>query len=208
MDKIEVNSLPVLFTRGTHYQVGYNVVSLNCWYTFVQILLNFYAKPIRETIQKNLIEFKGKAFGLLIKDFLNDLDFYNQISLPLFDLPEGRKVYDATLNICNSQFPQYVEEIQGMADGAALPFYQVFNIFSRKLCCKLKFNSNLTVHWYAIQFSYLFSMWNIWWWPMSRHLLLPKVTMDVQTLCATIKMKYYTICTFVFVHSWGLYIHF
>lgn len=78
------------------------------------------------------ISFKGKAFGLLIKDFLNDLDFYNQISLPLFDLPEGRKVYDEVLNICNSQFPQYVKEIQGIADGAALPFHQVFNMYLLK----------------------------------------------------------------------------
>jgi len=93
MEKKDVHSIPVLFTRGTNYQVGYNI---------------------------------GKTFGSLIHDFLNDLESYKKISLPLYSLPEGKLAYENVLNICKAQFPQYVEEIHGMADGAGLPFHKLF----------------------------------------------------------------------------------
>lgn len=45
--------------------------------------------------------------------------------LPIYRTPEGRKVYDDTLATMNASFPQYVREIQGVADGAQVDFHKV-----------------------------------------------------------------------------------
>lgn len=49
----------------------------------------------------------------------------NKVYLPLYETPEGRKAYDATLASCKENFPQYVREIEGTADGAQVPFHKV-----------------------------------------------------------------------------------
>jgi len=53
----------------------------------------------------------------------------NEVYLPLYETPEGRKVYDDTLEVVQKNFPQYVEEIQGTADGAKVPFHKVSLFF-------------------------------------------------------------------------------
>ncbi|ODM94332.1 hypothetical protein Ocin01_12347 [Orchesella cincta] len=93
----ELNVVPVLYARGTNYQVGFSI---------------------------------GSAFGSLIHDFLRDLPFYNKAVLPFYQLPEGRRAYENVLQICKAQFPQYVKEIEGTADGAGIPFYKVGIILS------------------------------------------------------------------------------
>lgn len=40
----------------------------------------------------------------------------------------GRKVYDTTLANMKKKFPYYVKEIQGVADGANVPFHQVCQV--------------------------------------------------------------------------------
>jgi hypothetical protein len=45
--------------------------------------------------------------------------------LPAYDSPEGRKAYEDTLNCVKANFPQYIDELQGTADGAKVPFHEV-----------------------------------------------------------------------------------
>lgn len=49
--------------------------------------------------------------------------------LEAYATPEGRKGYDDTLNCVKTNFPQYVRELEGIADGANVPFHQVLMAF-------------------------------------------------------------------------------
>lgn len=83
----------------------------------------------------------------MIQDFVNIYSPLNDIYLPLFATDEGRKVYKETLDAVKKQFPQYVREIQGTADGANVPFSKVcvlckkytekeqYGWSTRKSCC-------------------------------------------------------------------------
>lgn len=87
------SAIPVLFTRGTHYEVGFDV---------------------------------GRTFSGLIHSFLDTSDELNKVFLPLYQTPEGKKIYDETLASVRENFPQYVREIEGIADGAKVPFHKLF----------------------------------------------------------------------------------
>ncbi|XP_063706790.1 beta-alanyl-dopamine/carcinine hydrolase [Culicoides brevitarsis] len=85
--------IPIIYTRGTHYDVGYDV---------------------------------GRTFGAIIKNFLQLSGPLNESYLPLYNTPEGRKVYNETLESVKKSFPQYVQELEGTADGAQVEFHKLF----------------------------------------------------------------------------------
>nr|BDD85287.1 beta-alanyl-dopamine hydrolase [Ischnura senegalensis] len=87
------NSIPVLYTRGTHYEVGYDV---------------------------------GRTFRGLIQSFLSISVPLNTTYLPLYETDEGLHAYETTLAIVKENFPQYVRELQGIAEGAQVPFHKLF----------------------------------------------------------------------------------
>ena len=51
--------------------------------------------------------------------------FYNEKMLSYYNTADGKKLYDLLTQEAVQSFPQYVEEIQGLADGIELPFYKV-----------------------------------------------------------------------------------
>lgn len=85
--------IPVIYTRGTHYDVGYDV---------------------------------GRTFASLIHSLLEIYGNLNDIYIPAYNTIEGKKAYDDTLESVKKNFPQYIEELQGTADGAKVPFYKLF----------------------------------------------------------------------------------
>lgn len=64
----------------------------------------------------------------MIQDFVDIYPPLNEIYLPLFMTEQGKKVYNETLDAVKKQFPQYLREIEGTADGANVPFYKVRKI--------------------------------------------------------------------------------
>ncbi|KAL1517408.1 hypothetical protein ABEB36_001175 [Hypothenemus hampei] len=86
------NSIPILYTKGTHYEVGYDM---------------------------------GRTFSGLIHSLLETEKDLQQF-LAAWETPSGRKGYDDTLHCCQTNFPQYVRELQGIADGAKVPFHELF----------------------------------------------------------------------------------
>ncbi|EFN75755.1 uncharacterized protein LOC105191124 [Harpegnathos saltator] len=68
----------------------------------------------------------GHTFAGMIQNFVDIYSPLNDTYLPLFATEEGRKVYEETLDVVKKQFPQYVREIQGTADGANVPFSKLF----------------------------------------------------------------------------------
>ncbi|XP_046663653.1 uncharacterized protein LOC124356598 [Homalodisca vitripennis] len=87
------NCIPVIYCRGTHYEVGFDV---------------------------------GRTFSGLIQSLVATSGPLNKIYLPLYETQEGRTAYDATLASVKENFPQYVREIEGTADGAQVPFHKLF----------------------------------------------------------------------------------
>lgn len=51
--------------------------------------------------------------------------FYNEQMVPYYNKADGKKLYDSLTQEAMASFPQYVEEIQGLANGSGLPFYKV-----------------------------------------------------------------------------------
>nr|CAD7204674.1 unnamed protein product [Timema douglasi] len=86
------NSIPVIYTRGTHYQVGFDV---------------------------------GRTFSGLIQSFVAACGPLNKEFLPLYETDAGKKVYQETLDAVQHNFPQYIKELQGTADGSKVPFHKV-----------------------------------------------------------------------------------
>ncbi|XP_059055166.1 beta-alanyl-dopamine/carcinine hydrolase [Achroia grisella] len=67
----------------------------------------------------------GRVFASVIKNFLanyeNLRDFEKEYKTDV-----GREVYDRTLANMKLRYPYYLKEIQGVADGAKVPFHQLF----------------------------------------------------------------------------------
>ena len=69
--------------------------------------------------------FQGKVFRDMIQDYLASYkDFQNSI-YPFVQTARGARIYRDYVDVINSSYPQYVEEMQGTADGANLTFKQV-----------------------------------------------------------------------------------
>lgn len=69
--------------------------------------------------------FQGRTFRGLIQSFVENHGPLNNVYLPLYKTPEGKKAYEATLASLNKNFPQYIKELEGTAEGAKVPFCKV-----------------------------------------------------------------------------------
>ncbi|XP_044270193.1 uncharacterized protein LOC123014935 isoform X2 [Tribolium madens] len=70
--------------------------------------------------------FIGRNFASIIQSFLEQSTSLHEDFLPAYETPEGRKAYEDTLNCVKANFPQYIDELQGTADGAKVPFHELF----------------------------------------------------------------------------------
>ena len=106
--------LPVIYVRGTFYQVGYDVVRNEQ----NEFNLNFTNELIITTRQ-------GHTFKHQIEELVRDSKFLNDELLPAYNTEAGQKIYDDTLARMKTKFPHYVKELQGISDGSQVPFYKV-----------------------------------------------------------------------------------
>lgn len=67
----------------------------------------------------------GRTFSSLINDFVNKNETLNNSYIPVYNTPEGKKNYDLTVDSLRKNFPQYVRELEGTADGAQVPFHKL-----------------------------------------------------------------------------------
>uniref|UniRef100_A0A1B0FPQ1 Uncharacterized protein n=1 Tax=Glossina morsitans morsitans TaxID=37546 RepID=A0A1B0FPQ1_GLOMM len=84
-------AIPVLYTRGTHYDVGFDM---------------------------------GRTFASLIKSFLQLSIPLNNEYLPLYNTEKGKNAYNETLETVKNSFPQYIRELEGVAEGAQVEFHK------------------------------------------------------------------------------------
>jgi hypothetical protein len=58
----------------------------------------------------------------------------NSVFLPIYNTDAGRHAYEKTLKSVRSNFPQYVRELEGTAEGAQVPFHKVGYSFTYNFC--------------------------------------------------------------------------
>lgn len=97
---------------------------IQCFYLLAEQLISYSA----------FVPLKGRTFSGLIQSFLASCEQLNNVFLPIYETAEGRKVYDETLKSVRENFPQYIREIEGTADGAKVPFHKV-RVYTKYLLC-------------------------------------------------------------------------
>jgi len=61
----------------------------------------------------------------MISDLVDKWTFFQRILLPTYETVNGRRIYEETLGHCTRRYPQYVQELEGMATGSGQPFHKV-----------------------------------------------------------------------------------
>lgn len=96
--------------------------------SFVLFLCRYKKSNLTELynpFQICVILFQGRNFSGIIQSFVKNFKFLNDEALPAYATLEGRKAYEDTLNCLKTNFPQYVRELEGTADGSGVPFHKV-----------------------------------------------------------------------------------
>lgn len=74
--------------------------------------------------------FKGRTFASVIQEYFEVCPNTKEF-IKIYETEKGRKEYEETLSVVEKQFPQYVKELQGIADGSKMPFHVVLYILIR-----------------------------------------------------------------------------
>lgn len=72
-----------------------------------------------------LVSAQGRTFSGIINSFVASSGSLNDEYLPLYETDVGRRAYEETLAAVKNNYPQYIDELQGTADGAKVPFHKV-----------------------------------------------------------------------------------
>lgn len=77
----------------------------------------------------------------MIQEYIEEATYLKEELLPAYNTAKGRRIYEDTLNLVNEKLPQYVRELQGVADGSQVPFHEVVTPEIRERDCSfvLKF---------------------------------------------------------------------
>ncbi|KAK9501196.1 hypothetical protein O3M35_002268 [Rhynocoris fuscipes] len=70
----------------------------------------------------------GRTFATFINDVIDQHVPLNEIYIPYYETIRGKNVYAQSLEVVSKFYAHYVRELQGMADGAKVPFYKLFLI--------------------------------------------------------------------------------
>lgn len=86
-------ALPILYTRGTHYEVGQDI---------------------------------GRTFKTIIENFIAKNRHLNEVLVEKYQSDKIRRAYEKVLQGLEKNYPQYVDELKGIANGAKVPFFKLF----------------------------------------------------------------------------------
>jgi predicted choloylglycine hydrolase len=68
----------------------------------------------------------GQQFSDSIHSFFDNYDLLQKELLPYYHTSPGREYYEAFLKLHRAYFPEYMSELEGMSQGASLPFEEIF----------------------------------------------------------------------------------
>lgn len=109
-------SMPILYTRGTHFEVGLDIVS------------PISLKVPQDSQMDPMLLFQGRTFRSCIENYLGQNKHLNDVLVEKYQSAKVRRVYESTLKTTAKMFPQYIDELKGIAQGARVPFFQVRHV--------------------------------------------------------------------------------
>ena len=68
---------------------------------------------------------QGRTFQALIEDHIGRNEHLNNVLLEKYTSHRVRKVYENILKHVENIFPQYIDELRGIAAGSKIPFFKV-----------------------------------------------------------------------------------
>ena len=109
-------AVPMVFAEGDSYTIGSTIVSCTCAPN---------SCGAHYDTSCHLSSPQGAAFKTQILTALRNDTFYNTIMLPYYRTPKGAALYESMFANAKSSFPQYVDELQGMADAIGITLEEV-----------------------------------------------------------------------------------
>ena len=94
-----------LKVSGTHYEVGHQVYLKNG--------VNYISFSPSQV---------GKAMKAEIESYIARSAYVKEVMIPFYSSKAGSNLYEKTLASLRAQCPQYLAELEGMAEGAEIPF--------------------------------------------------------------------------------------
>ena len=85
------------------------------------------------------INFQGRTFKLNIETYMALNRHLNEVLVVKYESAKVRRVYEATLKACAQEYPQYVDELRGIAAGAKVPFFKVMRPFIGTRYAEMRF---------------------------------------------------------------------
>ena len=70
----------------------------------------------------------GLHFGGAIHRLFDSYDFLQEQLLPFLNSSTGQSLFQSYLELHRTHFPQYIAELEGMADGSGRPFEEIFAV--------------------------------------------------------------------------------
>ena len=70
----------------------------------------------------------GRLFGPAIHRLFDNYGFLQEQLLPFLNSPTGQRIYRSYLDVHRKIFPQYMKELEGMAEGSGRPFEEIFAV--------------------------------------------------------------------------------
>jgi hypothetical protein len=61
----------------------------------------------------------------MIQDMLKSWDYFNNTLWKRYCTESGKATYTKCLDGCKAKFPNYIDEVRGMAEGSDVPFEKV-----------------------------------------------------------------------------------
>ncbi|XP_046557213.1 uncharacterized protein LOC124266461 isoform X1 [Haliotis rubra] len=68
----------------------------------------------------------GSTFQSRIQTYLESSALFKETLLPFYDTREGRDLVETIMTLTEKNFPMYIDEVQGTAQGAGLPYEMLF----------------------------------------------------------------------------------
>ena len=89
-------------------------------------IIDYHIKSNLKSIQ--FFNNQGRTFQALIEDHIGKNEHLNTVLLQKYTSHKVRRVYENILKHVETVFPQYIDELRGIAAGSKVPFFKVGTI--------------------------------------------------------------------------------
>jgi hypothetical protein len=93
-----------------------------------EILMNTIEQLVVSGSHREVGRNIGLHFAAAIHHLFDNYDFLQEQLLPFLENPTGHSFFQSCLKLHQTHFPQYIAELEGMAEGSGRPFEEIFAV--------------------------------------------------------------------------------